>query len=100
LLWEEEINKYSWELSIAWIMIESWYDVIKKKKDIIDLIEWINDLWSDYLPRKEDWCLNWNIGKVYAKQRLEYFKTLAIKKRNHKNSIRTSFSLYSKPKWK
>ena len=100
LLSKEEIDIYTNELQIIWKMIENWYLVIKKTKELTGLINWVRDMAKDYLPRKEDWTLNWNIWKVYTNQREEYFKTLPKSKKNYKNSLRTSFSLYSKPKWK
>ena len=100
ILSQEEINKNANQLFIIWKMIENWYSVIKNTKELIDLIEWVNQLWKDYLPRKEDWCLNWEISKKYIRQWEEYFKTLPKAKRNYKLRVRDSFSLYSTPRWK
>lgn len=100
LIGEDIIDKHSWELYIIWKMIENWYKLSKKNKDILDMIDWVKDMAKDYLDRKEDWTLNWALGKRYTNQWEEYFKTLPPKKQNHKNSLRSSFNVYKNWIWK
>lgn len=100
ILSPDEINKNKDELYLVWKMIEYGLICPKEYKSISDLIDWVRDMARDYLPRKEDWLLNWSLWKTYANQWFEYATTANVKQKWIKNSVRTSFSLYSKPRWK
>lgn len=99
LLSQEEISLYKDQLYVLRKMIEYGYSIPKKKKDLLELVERVNDMAKDYLPRNEEWMLNRSIWRTYANQWQEYAKSVSIKQKWIKSSIRTSFSIYSKPKW-
>jgi len=100
LLEEDEISKYINELFILHKMIDLWYKVEDKKSALLKNIERVTGMCWEYIWRRENWSLNWKLAKTYINQRYEYRSESKKKVTNYKSSVRNSFSMYSKPRWK
>lgn len=96
-LWLDDIYKN--ELYIIWKWIDLWIKFQLDKQYIIDLCIRVKQMLSEYIPRKEDGRIDWNLAKSYTNSWYDYRENPPKWKKkptNFKTSLRNNIEMRSK----
>jgi len=104
---EEEQNTYRNEIEIFSYLYKLWLSIKHEIKDgetpnltIVEKCIWLKNMLSRYIPRKEDWRLDWNKAKAETIDRYTYWSNPPKWKKKPTN-IEMSITNWMKPKqWK
>lgn len=101
---EEEKQLYRNEIYIISIMMKLWYSIKHEIKDsssanltIIESCVWLKSMLQRYIPRKEDWRLDWNKAKAETEDWYIYWSNPPKGKKKPTN-FQTSLTNRMKPK--
>jgi hypothetical protein len=92
-----ENNWITNELYILWIMIDLWYKLSTDKQEIENGVARVKSMMSRYIPRKEDWKLDWNKAKAETEDRYIYWSNPPKWKKKPTN-FQLSLTNWVKPK--
>lgn len=90
--------KYKNELYIIqkWMDLWIWFN----KQELEKWCSRVKDMMSEFIPRKEDWKIDWNLAKSYTNARYDYWENPPKWKKkptNFKTSLRNNIEMRSKP---
>lgn len=93
----KEIHRNELYIIQKWMDLWIWFYKHELEKWCIR----VKDMLSEFIPRREDWKIDWNIAKSYTNARYDYWENPPKGKKkptNFKTSLRNNIEMRSRPK--